>query len=150
MNAAYRILARSPRSRFEMEHRLRRRCFPDPLIEKIIAYLLEYDYLNDRTFARQWIRDRMTHRYWGSLRLRDELHRKGVAKEWIEESLRDLLDEQGEKERAMELMARRLKGSGSVRLQDPRDRQRFFMVLRRRGYSVEVIQAVFRLIEKGG
>ena len=150
MDTAYRLLARCPRSRFEVEHRLRQRYYPNPLIEMIIEKLEKQGYLDDRVFARQWARDRMTHRYWGSLRLRDELQRKGVAKEWIEESLRELRGEQGEEERARELMARRTKRSGGSRKLDPRNRQRSFMYLRRRGYSVEVIQSVFRSIEKEG
>lgn len=145
MNSAYRTLARGPRSRIEVERRLREKNYPDPIVRRVIETLEEYRYLDDRAFAQQWARDRITRRQWGPSRLRIELQRRGIAREWIEDCLRELLKEGGEEEMAMAVMTRRLKGAG---LHDPRDRRRWFSYLLRKGYSVEVIQAVFRKIER--
>ena len=148
MNSAYRQLARGPRSRIEVERRLREKRYPDPIVRRVIKTLEEYRYLDDRAFARQWARDRIARRHWGPSRLRGELQRKGIAQEWIEESLQELLSERDEETLAMELMTRRLKGRGALRHLNPRDRRRWFSYLLRRGYSVEVIQTVFRKIAK--
>jgi len=144
INTAYRHLARSSRSRSELERRLRDKDYPEPIVRQVIQRLEEYRYLDDRAFARQWTRDRLVRRHWGPSRLRAELQRKGVAKEWIEEAVRELFDEKDEEAMAMELVARRLKGRG---LHDPREYRRSFTYLLRRGYSSDVIQAVLRRLK---
>ena len=145
ITAAYRHLARSPRSRNEVERRLREKNYPEPIIRQVIQRLEEYRYLDDQAFAKQWARDRMAHRRWGPLRLRIELQRKGIAKEWIEEALRELFGEKEEEARAAELIALRLKRCG---LRDPREYRRCSDYLFRRGYSPDVIQAVLRRFKK--
>jgi regulatory protein len=145
LDSAYRHLARSPRSRIEVERRLREKNYPEPIIRQVIQRLEEHRYLDDQAFARQWARDRFTRRGWGPPRLRIELRRKGIAKESIEESLRELFDEQDEESRAAELVALRLKGRG---LHDPREYRRSFAYLLRRGYSPDVIQTVLRRMKK--
>lgn len=145
LDAAYRYLARSPRSCTEVERRLREKKFPEPIIRQAIQRLEEYRYLDDRVFARQWAQDRLTRRYWGPSRLRVGLQRKGIAKEWIEEALRELFVEKNEEALAMELVVRRLKGHG---LRDPREYRRSFAYLLRRGYSPDVVQAVLRRLNK--
>ena len=145
INAAYRYLARSPRSGIEIERRLREKNHPDPIIRQVIQRLEEYRYVDDRAFARQWARDRMTRRGWGPSRLRIELRRKGIGKEWIEEALRELFDEGDEEMRAAELISRRLGGRG---LLDPREYRRSFDFLLRRGYSPDVVQTVLRRMKE--
>ncbi len=145
LDAAYRHLARSPRSRYEVEQRLREKNHSETIIPQVIQKLESYGYLDDQAFARQWTRDRVTRRYWGPSRLRAELQRKGVAKEWIETAIRELFDEKDESALAMELVVQRLKGRG---LRDPREYRRTFAYLLRRGYSPEVIQPVLRRMKE--
>ncbi|HTN44202.1 MAG TPA: regulatory protein RecX [Nitrospiria bacterium] len=141
LDSAYRYLARGPRSRIEVERRLRQKNYSDPVIRKAIQRLEEYRYIDDRTLARQWTRDRVLRGHWGPLRLRMELERKGVAREWVEEAVRELFGERDEKTHATELAAQRLKGRG---LRDPKDYRRLFAQLIRRGYSSDVAQSVLQ------
>ena len=145
LDSAYRYLARGPRSRIEVERRLRQKNFPDPVIRQVLRQLEEYRYLDDRALARQWAQDRLTRRHWGPSRLRMELDRKGIAPEWTEEAVRELFEERDEKTHAMELAAQRLKGRG---LRDPKEYRRLFDYLFRRGYSPDVIQGVLRSLKK--
>jgi regulatory protein len=144
LDSAYRYLARGPRSRIEVERRLRQKNFPDPVIHQVLRQLEEYRYLDDRALARQWARDRLTRRHWGPSRLRMELERKGIAREWTEEAVRELFVERDEKTHVMELVAQRLKGRG---LRDPKEYRRLFAFLFRRGYSPDVIQGVLRSLK---
>ncbi|MBI3595747.1 MAG: regulatory protein RecX [Nitrospirae bacterium] len=139
LDSAYRYLARSPRSRIEVERRLRQKNYPDPVIRQVLQQLEEYRYIDDRALARQWARDRFARRHWGPSRLRMELERKGIAREWIEEAIRELFEERDEKTHAMELVAQRLRGRS---LRDPKEYRRWFAYLFRRGYSPDVIQSV--------
>ena len=145
INAAYRCLARSPRSRIELERRLREKNHPEPIICQVIHRLEAYRYLDDQVFALQWAKDRLTRRGWGPSRLRIELKRKGIAKEWIEETLRELFEERDEETLAFDLITHRLKGRG---LGDVREQRRWFSYLLRRGYSPDVIQTVLRRMKE--
>ncbi|MBI3810982.1 MAG: regulatory protein RecX [Nitrospirae bacterium] len=145
LDAAYRHLARSPRSCNELERKLREKNHPEPIIRQVIQRLEEYRYLDDRAFALQWARDRFSHRHWGPSRLRIELQRKGIAEEWIEEALRELFVNKDEVALVMDLVARRLKGRG---LHDPREHRRTFAYLLRRGYSPDAIGTALRRLKK--
>jgi len=145
LDSAYRYLARGPRSRIEVERRLRRKNYSDPVIRQTIRRLEEYRYIDDRTLARQWTRDRFLRRHWGPSRLRMELERKGIAREWAEEAVRELFEDRDEKTHAMELVAQRLKGRD---LSDPKEYRRLFAYLLRRGYSPDVVQSVLRKMKK--
>ena len=144
LDSAYRYLARGPRSRFEVERRLRQKNFPDPVIHQVLRQLEEFRYLDDRALALQWARDRLTRRHWGPSRLRMELERKGIAREWTEEAIRELFEERDESTHAAELVAQRLKGRG---LRDSKEYRRLFAYLFRRGYSPDVIQCVLRRLQ---
>jgi regulatory protein len=145
LDTAYRYLARSPRSRTEVENRLRTKAFPEPVIRKVIQQLLDYRYLDDPAFARQWARDRIARHRWGPSRLRMELKRKGIAEGRIEAVVRELLEERNEVSRAADLMGRRLGGRS---ISDPREYRRSYAYLLRRGYSSEAIEAVLRNFSK--
>ena len=145
LDSAYRYLARGPRSRFEVERRLRQKNFPDPVIHQVLRQLEEFRYLDDRALALQWARDRLTRRHWGPSRLRMELERKGIAREWTEEAIRELFEERDETVHAADLVAQRLKGRG---LRDPKEYRRLYAYLFRRGYSPDVIQSVLRRLQK--
>ena len=145
-DTAYRCLARGPRSRIEVERRLRQKNYSDSIIHQVLRHLEEYRYIDDRALARQWARDRLTRRHWGPSRLRMELERKGIAREWTEEALRELFEERDETAHATELVAQRLKGRG---LRDPKEYRRLFGYLFRRGYAPDVIQSVLRKMKEG-
>jgi len=145
-DTAYRYLARGPRSRIEVERRLRQKNYSDSIIHQVLRHLEEYRYIDDRALARQWARDRLTRRHWGPSRLRMELERKGIAREWTEEALRELFEERDETAHATELVAQRLKGRG---LRDPKEYRRLFGYLFRRGYAPDVIQSVLRKMKEG-
>ena len=140
-DSAYRYLTRGPRSRFEVDRRLRQKNYSDSIIHQVLRQLEEYGYLDDRALARQWARDRLARRHWGPSRLRMELERKGIAREWTEEVIRELFEERDETAHVSELVALRLKGRG---LRDPKEYRRLFGYLFRRGYAPDVIQSVLR------
>ncbi|HUK56255.1 MAG TPA: regulatory protein RecX [Nitrospiria bacterium] len=145
LDSAYRYLARSPRTRAELERRLREKNYPEPVIRQVLQRLEAYRYIDDQAFARQWARDRFTRRRWGPSRLRMELERKGVAREWTEAAVRELFEEGAEETRATELVVQRLRGRG---LRDPKEYRRLFAYLFRRGYSPDAIQSALRKMKE--
>ena len=103
---AMRYLSYRPRSIDEVRRNLLRKKLEEPLVERVIAYLREYNYLNDRDFARYWVEQRETFKPRGRLALQQELRQKGVAREIIDEAVQEI-DEPDAARRAAGKRARR-------------------------------------------
>ncbi len=99
-------------------------------------------YIDDRAFARQWAEGRAGRRHLGSLRLRDELQRKGVRRELVEAAIREAFGETGEEERALEAARRRLPALMGQNAARAPLRLRDYLL--RRGYPADVVQRVLR------
>lgn len=139
---AYDLLSRRPWSRRDLTARLRRRGAPLAVAQEVVAALEAQGYVDDRAFARQWADGRAGRRHLGSVRLREELQRKGVPPALAGAAIRDAFAERGEEERALEAARRRLPAlrrqnaaRAAVKLRD---------YLLRRGYPGEVVQRVVR------
>lgn len=61
--------------------------FPENFIERIVAELLQKNYLNDRVFAENYVENRRMNRGVSQKRLRLELIKKGVSNEDIEAAI---------------------------------------------------------------
>lgn len=77
-DAALSLLAHRARARSELRRRLQRKDFSDPVIDHVLAWLEERDYVDDPAFAEAFVRDRLRLRPRGRLGLLQELRRKGV------------------------------------------------------------------------
>ena len=139
---AYDLLSRKPWSRRELTARLRRRGASPVVAEDVVAALEAQGYVDDQAFARQWADGRAGRRHLGSLRLRDELRRKGISREVTDAAVRQAFAEVGEEERALEVARRRLPalrrrnaGRAAPKLRD---------YLLRRGYPEDVVRRILR------
>jgi regulatory protein len=137
LNTALRILTGRDHSVAELRRKLVLRGTGEDLIRKVTAECLRLDYLNDERTARQLVRHAKS-KGWGSLRLRGELARKGLAGEFIEALFQDEFSPQEERR-----LARRVLQKKMPSLQNEPDRgkrrlriQRF---LRSRGFLDPVI-----------
>ncbi len=92
VNAATRLLGYRPRSEGEMRSRLRRKGFDEGVVEEAVARLKERGLLDDLAFARFWKENRVAFRPRTKRLLEQELRRKGVAPDVIEEVSTDVDD----------------------------------------------------------
>ena len=139
---AYDLLPRKPWSRRDLTARLRRRGAPFEVAQAVVADLQAQGYVDDRAFARQWADGRASRRHLGSLRLKDELQQKGVARPLAEAAIRDAFAETDEETRALEAARRRLR---ALRRKNPeRAPVRLRDYLLRRGYPAAVVRRVLR------
>jgi len=137
LQIAYRFLNRRERTVAEMRSRLEREDgIPAAEAEAAIAELLENGYLDDARYARVFAEDRRNLDQWGVDRITRTLRERGVDSELIGAALATLTEacEQTELERATALLAQRLP-SGPA---EPRDRDRAFGVLIRKGYDSDL------------
>jgi len=77
--AATRLVAQRMRSRFELKNRLRESGFETEHVEAAMEVLERFGYIDDASFARAFIMDKMTLRGHGEMRIRRELREHGVS-----------------------------------------------------------------------
>ncbi len=103
-NKAFHLLSYRERTIKEMRDRLKKKDFSAEVIEKVITYLLEKDYLNEQRFAEMWIRSRINHHPRGRKLIYKELKDKGVERKIINSALDEYLSREKELEMASYLM----------------------------------------------
>jgi regulatory protein len=139
-----RLLTGRARTRAELAKALRNRGVGDDVSARLLDRFDEVGLIDDEAFAVRWVRSRHQQRGLGRRAIAMELHRKGVAKEVVEEALAEV-DPESARRTARQLVERRLR---SQRLDGPADRakagQRLLGMLARRGYSSGVATEVVR------
>lgn len=152
MEIAARFLATRPRTRWEVDRRLRRAGADGAVIAGTLERLTELGYLDDEAFVRWWAEQRDRHAPRGRRLVEAELRQRGVGREPIE-SLRERWEDPerrpGEEslpgtdeERAAMALQRHLRGRPVP--DDPRALQRLGMFLVRRGFDPETVRSALR------
>ena len=140
--AALVFLGYRPRSEREVRDRLRRGGYDQDAIDRAIARLHDWRYLDDADFARRWVENRAAHRPRGKRLLQQELRQKGIDIETVREVIDEAdLDEAA----AAEAIARRrlptYAGDDSAAI-----RRRLSAYLARRGYGYDVIRVALERV----
>ena len=136
----YRILARRMYTTKEIRDKLVERGYVDKIIEDVIATLERYGYLNDKTYAQEWIESRMRSKPKGKIALRRELERKGIDRSIIEDALSQAFDQSKESEMALDLARRKAR---SFNADDPvAAKRKLQSFLLRRGFDFETVKGV--------
>jgi regulatory protein len=137
---AYRYINSRERTVAEVRSRLERAELSEAEITGAIEELVGFGYVDDARYARVFAEDKRTLEAWGNERIERALFERGVDRAMIEEALVEAGAADGvsareqELERAMELLARRFPMGAA----EPRDRERAFGVLVRKGYDSEL------------
>lgn len=152
LEIAVRFLGTRPRTRWELERRLRRAGVTDDVIQSTAARLAELGYLDDAAFARWWGEQRDRHAPRGRRMIEAELRQHGVPRDVVQAYREEHLapervpeDEAlpaDEPARARDALARHLRGRPM-----PEDRkavQRLGMFLMRRGFDPETVRSTLR------
>ena len=139
-NYVYRILARRMYTNKEIRDKLSERGYTAEIIQDVIAAMERYGYLNDKTFAEEWIRSRMQTKPKGKIALRQELARKGIERSIIEDALSRIFGDSKELDTALDLARRRVK---SYSKDEPETaRRKLWSFLLRRGFDFETVKDV--------
>lgn len=99
LEAAMKFLALRERSEQEVRARLRRSCYDEQAISRVLDTLGLHDLVSDSRFAEAWVHARS--RKYGKNRIAQELRIKGVGREEAENAL-DTLTEEEEYRRAVD------------------------------------------------
>lgn len=134
LSIALHFLKFRPRSVFEVEKKLQSKKISEPEIKKTIAVLKKNQLLDDKKFAKMWVRDRNLLKPTGSFLLKLELRKLGIAAADIEEVLKDQNEE--------ELARKAIESKYRYRNADFQKQAQF---LQRRGFPTGVI---YRILKK--
>lgn len=139
LEIAARFLATRPRSRWEVERRLRRAGAGNGVVTAVLERLTRLGYVDDAAFVRYWQEQRDRHAPRGQRLIEAELRQRGVPSETIRAQPSDVrradddLVAQGDAERARIALAQHLRGRPLPR--DLRELQRLAAYLMRRGFD---------------
>ena len=140
----YRILARRMYTTREIRDKLVEREYVEKIIEDVIATLERYGYLNDKTYAQEWIESRMRSKPQGKIALRRELESKGIDRSIIEDALSQAFDQSKESEMALDLARRKAR---SFNPDDPvAAKRKLQSFLLRRGFDFETVKGVIEQV----
>lgn len=143
--AIFHYLGYRPRTQFEVQQYLRKKGFHEQIISEVIHYFVERNYINDRQFARQWFTERVKIKRKGVLLLSAELKQKGISSAIIEEVVNEL-NKEDEIEACYQLATRKIKAG--LDLYDRKSEYKLKQYLYRRGFSIEIVNAVYERIIK--
>ena len=137
-SAALEALGRRPLSRREVTDKLNRKGVRSDLADRTADWLEEVGFLDDGEYACQIVRH-YAGRGYGAARVREELYRRGVPREYWDDAMANMPD-------TGEIIDRLLKAKLKDGAADRRQRDKAAQSLLRRGYSWEEIrQAMDRL-----
>ena len=136
-----RQLAMGPRTRRQLEDKLRDRDCDPQVAARVLDRMSEVGLVDDEAYAEMYVRSKQETKGLAATALRQELRQKGVSDELVDATLQDIDPEQ-EKEQARALVRRRLRSMRGL------DREvqtrRLAAFLARKGYGAGVSYQVIR------
>lgn len=142
-NRVLRLLTYRARCVAEIRADLERKLYTPEVIEAVIAEMLRYGYLNDESFAAEYVEYRKLRGY-GPKRVRYELIARGLDKEIVDAQLEEKFDEEEDLARMRSMLQRRIEREAEI---DNRWLQRQAAFLQRRGFQDGLIMTVLKEYE---
>ncbi len=141
-------LAHKPRTETEVRRKLQQKDYAPSVVHAVIDQLMERGYLDDESYAFEYVQRRFSHKGYGPVRLQAELKRRGIDRTLAEQAIEALFETEDQ------LAAARQKAEARwpriAREDDPRKRRdKLYRYLRRRGFTYDVIRQVIDEMDVG-
>ena len=135
-NFALNKISYSQKSTYEIRQKLKEQKFSEDVIEKILAYLDSYGFLDDEAYVKAYIRDKdeISSRSRGKIRYM--LKQKHIDENLIEDNIY-LIDDEREVEKARFFADKKIKNDFSYE-----NRARVFRHLAGKGFDIDIINQV--------
>lgn len=148
LNYAVRYIGYTPCTQKRLRDKMKEKEFSPESIVAVVQLLTEKRYLDDVTFAQNYITSKTRYKNYGRRRIVVGLMQKGVSKEDILVAYNALL-EQNDGENTDEVEAARRAMSKRVAKKDGDDRQKLMAYLMRRGFSYNIVKKVMDSNDEG-
>jgi len=147
MQRAFRLLSYKPRSKAELRGRLLEKAWAvGEIVDAVIARLEELGYLDDEQLAQALASSRLERRPLGRSRLRQDLERRKLPAETVENALEQAFTEQNEEELIERAIAKRLRIKGPPTTRE--ESKKLFDYLVRRGFNIDLVIRKVREVGK--
>ena len=134
----------APRTRREVILRLQKSGFDESVIDAVVSELEVVRLIDDADFSQRWVENRSSSKKLGRIRLVNELRRKGVEAEDVENAIQQLSVEE-QIETAVSIAEKKV---GQENINEPAVRRRLSGFLQRKGYGWDVIEQVLGTLTK--
>lgn len=139
-DAAYRFLSYRQRSEKELVDKLKKKNFSDEIIKEVVSNLAGYNYINDNDFALNWAENRIRSRHTGPMILRSELLKKGIPKDIVDKTLKEIYNKYNERSLAVDALNAKAKLLKNI--PEEKKKARLYSFLMQRGFSYEIINEI--------
>ena len=129
---AMHLLEQMDRTESQLRDKLKANEYPEPVIDKAVAYMKDYHYVDDFRYACNYIRYRCQNK--SRRQLACELYQKGVSKIYVEQALEAEYPDMDETAKIQKWLEKKHYDAGTA---DDRQKQRIYQFLLRRGFRPE-------------
>ncbi len=136
LNYSFLLLKYRERSSWEVETRLKRKRFSSDVIKKVIDYLKENNFIDDKKFALKYAEEKLLQGF-GKKLINFQLKRLGIKPSIIEETFKQLQTTVDTQKILKELI---------IKLKQKKDRGKIFRYLYQRGFDFEEIEKAYENI----
>lgn len=136
---AMHLLEKGDKTEYQLRDKLKRNQYPEEAIEDAISYVKNYHYIDDLRYARNYIEYHQKEK--SRQRLKTDLMRKGIKKEWIEQALEEMFLKDETEQIAKWLEKKKF----DEKKEDPKEYRRIYQFLLRKGFRNTDIQHVIRM-----
>jgi regulatory protein len=145
---AMNLISYRPRSTKEIVDKLTRKGFSKDITSRTVDQLRSLNLLNDASFARMYVRDKLRGKPMGKAMIRNKLREKGIPSEVGDQAIDEYVSDEQEQQAAKALAVRKLRLSRSKFASlDPMTRKRRLIeYLLGRGFSREIASSAVRRI----
>ena len=140
-NTALRIIERSFKTEKEIRDKLKEKEYTDNQIEKTIEFLREYNFINDESYAKAYINDKLASR--GRQKIKYDLIKKGVDRNLIDEKL-SCIDSDDEKNTAFNLAKKKYNSIKKSESDTYKLSGKLYRFLMSKGYNYELVKDVVK------
>ena len=142
--SALRLLSYRARSKKEVRDRLKRKGISPGVVAEVIDAFQRSGLLDDLEFAKAFAHDQLMRKPMGEALLKQQLSKKGINKETIEQVLLEVYQGDTEDAYAFELASKRIKRSRSsfLKLDPVKQKKRLWDYLARRGFDWVTVRKV--------
>ncbi len=128
------LLEKKDYTTFQMRRKLMDSFYPEDIVEKVLSFLQEMHYLDDRRYASHYVQYHSTE--WNKRQLKQKLMEKGIKADAAEEALEGL-EGPSEEELARKLLEKRHFDREGA---DEKEKQKMARYLMGKGYSFDIIR----------
>jgi len=139
--SALRSIEKAYKTEKEIRDKLKLKGYEDNAIDYSIKFLKKYNFLNDKNYAKAFIKDKLNSM--GSQKIKYSLIQKGISREIIDEELYDL-DKENEKSIAFNIAKKKLNLIKGKESDNYKISGKLFRYLISKGYSADITNGVVK------